>query len=369
MDGQSVVLLAALPPVNGGAAKFAMSTGRMLEEKGARVLYLNTAQTRSHAVHNKSLSNKLYKTFTFFGNIVNICRLTKTNRRTLYHIPDAGLGLILSFLYVTVAAYLFERVILHHQTYRYINKFSFIMFFKQILFGRRIIHIFPDRHMKNVFKKRYLINEKFVVVPNIIVCGLGNSHVRSLLSDEKINIGFLSNLTNEKGFDVVGDVFRKICAEHKEIVQFHLAGRPVDKLADQQLFSLCQDIGDNLSYYGQIDGNEKQNFFGTCDIFLFPTRFAQEAQPLVIYEALGAGCIIVSSKWAGIPLQVSNFDATLVEKDIQEPENYIRAIKHIIKYKEDIKMRREIQVLAYKKELIAAEEDFQRFFESFHWGM
>ncbi len=48
-------------------------------------------------------------------------------------------------------------------------------------------------------------------------------------------------------------------------------------------------------------GAEKEKLFGESEIFVLPTRYAVEAQPIVLLEAMAAGCAIVTTRVGEIP--------------------------------------------------------------------
>ena len=50
-----------------------------------------------------------------------------------------------------------------------------------------------------------------------------------------------------------------------------------------------------------VQGAEKEALFDAAHVFVFPSRFPVEAQPLVLLEAMAAGCALVSSDQGEIP--------------------------------------------------------------------
>ena len=48
-------------------------------------------------------------------------------------------------------------------------------------------------------------------------------------------------------------------------------------------------------------GSEKAALFRKADLFVLPTRYAVEAQPLVLLEAMASGCAIVTTSIGEIP--------------------------------------------------------------------
>jgi glycosyltransferase involved in cell wall biosynthesis len=52
---------------------------------------------------------------------------------------------------------------------------------------------------------------------------------------------------------------------------------------------------------GFVSGSEKDLLFRQADVFLFPTYFANEGQPLNLIEALAYGLPCVTTRWRSIP--------------------------------------------------------------------
>ena len=59
-------------------------------------------------------------------------------------------------------------------------------------------------------------------------------------------------------------------------------------------------------------GDDKRKLFEQTDIFVFPSRYTVEAQPLVLLEAMAMGCAIITSRVGEIPSTVSESCATLL---------------------------------------------------------
>ena len=57
----------------------------------------------------------------------------------------------------------------------------------------------------------------------------------------------------------------------------------------------------NIDYLGLVYGEEKKNLLDWGNVFVFPTYYAMEGQPISIFEAMATGNVIVTTKHAGIP--------------------------------------------------------------------
>ena len=69
-----------------------------------------------------------------------------------------------------------------------------------------------------------------------------------------------------------------------------------------------------LEYRGALYGADKDAFFEAIDVFIFPTRYKNEAQPTVIFEAMSRGVPILSYERGCIKGQVGGAGAVFDQK-------------------------------------------------------
>lgn len=63
---------------------------------------------------------------------------------------------------------------------------------------------------------------------------------------------------------------------------------------EASLKALQDDFGDAVTIVGKVQSEDKNRFYQQIDLFLFPTRYAVEAQPNVVFEALASGCPVAA---------------------------------------------------------------------------
>jgi glycosyltransferase involved in cell wall biosynthesis len=131
----------------------------------------------------------------------------------------------------------------------------------------------------------------------------------------------MSNLSCEKGLDTFIDCLR---AARSVGLDLHaiLAGPPTSSKAEKLIDEAKNDLGDLLTVLGPVSGASKDQFFKSIDVFLFPTRYKNEAQPLVILEAMSHGVPIVATNHgycaeligsAGITASTSEFVISAID--------------------------------------------------------
>jgi glycosyltransferase involved in cell wall biosynthesis len=117
----------------------------------------------------------------------------------------------------------------------------------------------------------------------------------------------LSNLIATKGYLTVIDIAKRV-QDQGLPVEFTLAG---DRLNDSEPDPM--DIINNLAisnvrHIGSVHGESKIQCLRNHDVFIFPSRYPVEGQPLAILEAMHFGMPILASPQGGIPDVVRDGD-------------------------------------------------------------
>jgi glycosyltransferase involved in cell wall biosynthesis len=150
------------------------------------------------------------------------------------------------------------------------------------------------------------------------------SHVRLL---------YLSNMNPTKGYMDLGNALRILKEEN---VQFNFKADFIgewlseDQRKSFEHFVKEHNLIDHVTIHGKVNDREKlKEFLRESSIFILPTYFPKEAQPVSIIEALNAGTPIISTYHASIPEYVEDdYNGYLVEK--KSPESIVVAIKKLV---------------------------------------
>ena len=119
-----------------------------------------------------------------------------------------------------------------------------------------------------------------------------------------LRIGFLSNISHEKGFVEYFGVLARL-RQHTTVRCRGVIAGPLAADAEPEFTALLRQAAD-VEYLGPLYGSAKERFYENLDIFLFPTRYANEAEPLVVYEALQHGVFVIACRRGSIPEMLSN---------------------------------------------------------------
>ncbi|UWU91384.1 glycosyltransferase family 4 protein [Bradyrhizobium sp. CB1015] len=226
----------------------------------------------------------------------------RRDNRACYMPCQSDFGLVYTIYLLALARLFRYPTYLHHHNFGYINERRQLMALALRIGGPKVVHIFLCERMRDAFGKAYWRPDRPIVISNAaFVVPKSSRTVRS--PDEPLKIGLLSNLNREKGLYLFLDLLRATRDEGLN-VQGTLAG-PLREHNDEIALNLArQELGDRLSYVGPLYGEDKLRFYESIDVFVFPTVYANEAQPTVLFEALAAGNLVVAYDRGCIASQV-----------------------------------------------------------------
>jgi len=155
--------------------------------------------------------------------------------------------------------------------------------------------LFSDFNKIKSFNKVYYL-------PNGVENILNNIE---FVKKDRVDILYLSNMIKSKGYFSVLELANK--TKDREIY-YHFAGGWQDDDDKEEFFRYLEenDLSKKVVFYGFINGKEKSDLFKKSDIFMFPTRYKNEAFPLTILEALSYGIPIISTDEGSIPYILDN---------------------------------------------------------------
>ncbi len=163
---------------------------------------------------------------------------------------------------------------------------------------------------------------KVVILPN--TCDLSPIQESDLAakfsSAEPFHILFLSNLIDSKGYPAFLEAMELLSQQTDLKVKITLCGKLLQsdfgarfssrEEAAAWIESILARIRQNPSFTIEwvqgAYGSEKQDLFRSAHLFIFPSQYAVEAQPIVLLEAMASGNAIITSKVGEIPETVAN---------------------------------------------------------------
>lgn len=248
------------------------------------------------------------------------------NRGGVLYLPlSGGLRQFVDACFAGIALIFGFRIFVHHHSFAYLNQRPF---YARVVLRllRNSIHIVLCEHMGNVLNRQYSIASKNIrVISNAAF--LSEIATPDLIEQKKgkLILGFLSNITAAKGcFDFI-DLLKE--ARSRGLAVEGLMAGPVQSEIKAEFDEAVREAG-CITHVGAVYGEEKANFFSKIDVLVFPTRYANEAEPVTIWEAMGAGIPVISLSRGCISGMVANEVGWV----IQDPDHFVELAIEKVRY-------------------------------------
>lgn len=168
--------------------------------------------------------------------------------------------------------------------------------------------------LKNDFAK-VSTYDNILFLPNGVENNYSNEEFERYIIDkkfEKINILYLSNMIKSKGYL---EVIKLAKIYKKKNYHYHFAGGWQDKNDEKEFYNFIEDnkLENIVTFHGFVHGKRKKELFESASMFIFPTRYDNEAFPLAILEALSYGLPVLTTNEGSIPFMVDNKSGIVVD--------------------------------------------------------
>jgi glycosyltransferase involved in cell wall biosynthesis len=249
-------------------------------------------------------------------------------------IASSRLGFLRDALIIWPASLFRKRIVLHLKGGGYKD-----FYLQQPSWLRRVISLTLARSTHIVVLGELLrdqfdfvprADEKTLVVPNGLTVGLAAAGTTKTIDpgNAPFSILYLSNLIPSKGYLILLEACAIIkdrgqidfnCNYCGAFTQTILDAHPVG--AEQQKIEFLElidkkGLSDNVFYHGTVGGSQKQEMLDRASVFVLPTKYPWEGQPISIIEALAFATPVVSSPHKGIPEEVlDGVNGYLVDAD------------------------------------------------------
>lgn len=222
----------------------------------------------------------------------------------VYIAVKAGRGMWLTAVTAGLARILGANLILHHHSYIYVQKRLPRMVALTRIAGPSACHIVLSQSMKRDLTAVMPEIRNTIVINNAGLVDRSLSELPLKMGGDLV-LGHLSNLSINKGIVEVVDL---AIALHRVGRQVRLVvGGPIaEGSAGGHLDRAGKELGDRFDYRGPLSGDAKRTFFADITHFVFPTRYVHEAVPLVLYEAMAAGAVCLTTDRGSIAEQMSD---------------------------------------------------------------
>jgi glycosyltransferase involved in cell wall biosynthesis len=183
-----------------------------------------------------------------------------------------------------------------------------------IVLGKSLEYIFKDIvDDSRVYTVPNCVDDRFLTDDRVF-----NKKVNDIGEKGILTVLYLSNFIKTKGYFEVLELAAKANIERHNMFKFEFAGAFPGEKEKNEFMGYINDskLEEMVKYRGIVSGKDKNELLDGSDIFILPTRYPNEGQPISIIEAMGSGMAIITTSHAGIPdLIKSGENGFIVEYD------------------------------------------------------
>lgn len=228
------------------------------------------------------------------------------NYDVIYTTPGGSYLGFLRFYHYFILGFLLKKKVLVHIHNGIFRK----MYDSQNYFNKKLINIILKRvsgiivlgnSLKSMFKDLVEENKIFVCengVQDYVIATEKEIEEKfeRFNRNKKRKILYLSNLMKEKGILEVLKVSEKF---NENEIEFNIAGAMEPEIKNI-VKEYLKKYPTKLIYHGIVNGEKKKELLLGNDIFILPTYYSNEGQPISILEAYVTGCSVITTNQGGI---------------------------------------------------------------------
>lgn len=285
------------PPING----LTLISARVIEafkagNFGVRVIPLAPIAS---AIPRNRFARRLLRARHTFWTYISLIRHVRQlpEREVIFYITiSGGIGQLLELPMIAIARALRCRVVIHHHSFAYLHDWSLLCSFVLWTAGSNSIQLCLGDSMKTRLDVLYGRRPTYIISNAMFLpelkTAIGAEHTP--VKHAGIHLGFLGNIEAAKGiFEFIETV--RTLKSRGIVVHATVAGPFVDADIQRRVLSGTENLPE-VRFVGAVFGDTKRDFFRSIDILLFPTAYANEAEPVVILEALSYAVIVLASR-------------------------------------------------------------------------
>lgn len=204
--------------------------------------------------------------------------------------------------------------------------------------------IVEGQHMKNQYSFLKNYEEKVCIIPNgLPTLGANAMKPKEFFGTEPFILYYLSNLIWSKGYFDVLQAVDLLVNKYNKKVECVFAGQfmsSVDDLKpnisskeDYDSFINEHHLESVVSYYPGMYSDEKDKAFSKSHVFILPTYYINEGQPVSVIEAMAYGCVPIVTNYRHIPMMVNDCNGCFVEA--KQPEQIAQTIIYLMDHPEE----------------------------------
>ena len=296
----------------------------------------------SYPIFDEQIGEFSIQKFFFYLRInSSFFKVLKNN--IIYITPGQTFFGVLKYALFIVAASALRKELIIHVHGNYLGKeYQSLKGFKRVLFYFLVSRFTKGIVLSNSLKHNltpFLEDKNIFSLPNFAQDYL-YAEDKKLVNDE-LRIFYLSNLMKEKGIFCLLNALKNL-EKNNIIYKAKIAGN-IDQKYSKEILNLFTELK-NAEYIGVVNGDDKKNLLKWGNVFVLPTFYKMEGQPISILEAMATENLVVTTNHAGIPdIFKDKVNGYLVKK------NSIKSIQDILTYIASNKSEIE-KIATYNKE-------------------
>lgn len=310
MSQSYYILIGNYPPPYSGQSVAFKTLVDGLHEKGIAFKMINTVEVdgKRNIIHRVITYYKVFVKLFYF--------LSNKHSKIVYHIVSSSpSGFWRDFIIINISSLYGKKIILHSHNGNYQ-----LFYNTQKNYKKRIIKstinkadkiILLSSKLKNTFsfitdsrKLRFICNGlPFNIEEN-----------ESKIDNARIDILYLSNLIEAKGYlDLLNAAVLLNKSNSINKYHFHFAGSFMLNPSQDKSYKTLEEAKDNfkriihknqlerfITYHGVLKDDNKKALLEKADLFILPTYYNVEAQPITIIEAMAFKIPVFATNYRGI---------------------------------------------------------------------
>ncbi|MEX2643687.1 MAG: glycosyltransferase family 4 protein [Acetobacterales bacterium] len=288
MAASRVLCIGPHPPPVHGQATINAAMGAAMRGRGLETVVLDTAAPSL----DRRWRYRLGRLPRIAGALLRGSLLLAGGRAgAVYMSVSGGRGQGYEIAFALMGRLFGANLVLHHHSFAYVDRRSRMTALLTRVAGSRALHVTLCRCMAERFRAHYPAARRVLPLSNAVVLGAGAGPAR--VRDRVAGVGMLGNLSAEKGvFDVL-DLAEEL-ARRDVAVRLRLAG-PFPDAATAAAVRARAGALQHVELVGPVYGEDKDRFLEGIDVLLFPSRYRDEAEPLVVHEAMVRGVPVIAA--------------------------------------------------------------------------
>jgi len=318
----SILLIGPFPgPLSGVSIANQVVSEVLIDDSQFEVDLINTSYSRFDEEIGKFSFKKIFFYLALYLNIFKIFK-----HKIIYITPGQTFYGILKYGFFIILGSIFRKELILHvhgnhlgEEYKSLNGIKKYIFYCLVSkFSKGIVLSDSLKHNLTPF----IDQGSIFCLPNFAQDYLYEED-KNLVNDE-LRIFYLSNLMKEKGIICLLKALKNL-EKYNITYKAKIAGN-IDEKFSKEILQLLNEL-ENTKYVGVVNGEAKKNLLKWGNIFVLPTFYKMEGQPISIIEAMATKNVVVTTNHAGIlDIFKDKVNGYLVKK------NSIKSIQDILTY-------------------------------------